>query len=130
MKEPYDVVILPGPALALAIAAGQLRKIEKAEIPDARHIAPQVAAKLASYDSGGVYAIAWGWSATGLLYDVGKAPRLLGGAPNSWVDALAPDVARKLAPCGVALPDSRDEMFIAAWRLLGIDPASASRTRR
>ncbi len=125
MKEPYDVVVLPGPALARAIAAGQLRKIEKAEIANARHIAPQVAAKLAAYDSGGAYALAWGWSAIGLLYDAGKAPRLLGAAPNSWADALAPQVARKLAPCGVALPDSRDEMFVAAWRMLGVDPARA-----
>ncbi len=39
-KEPYDVVMLPGPAFARAIAAGQLRKIEKAGIANARQIAP------------------------------------------------------------------------------------------
>ncbi len=125
IKEPYDVVVLPGPALARAIATGQLRKIEKPDIPNARRIAPQVAAKLTAYDLGGAYALAWGWSATGLLYDADKAPRLLGAAPNSWGDALAPEVTRKLAPCGVALPNSRDEMFIAAWRMLGVDPARA-----
>jgi putrescine transport system substrate-binding protein len=125
MKEaPYDVVILPGPELALAIAAGQLRKIEKLQIANGRRVAPQVAAKLTSYDAGGLYAIAWGWSATGLLYDFNKAPPLLGGAPNSWMAALAPDVARKLAPCGVALPDARDETFVAAWRLIGINPSA------
>ena len=122
MKEPYDVVVLPGPALARAIAARQLRAFEKGEVPNARRIAPPVAAKLASYDATGAYGLAWGWSATGLLYDAGKAPRLLGAAPNSWADALAPEIARKLVSCGVALPDARDEMFIAAWRLLGVDP--------
>ncbi len=122
MREPYDVVVLPGPALARAIAARQLRAIEKGEIPNARRIAPPVAAKLASYDATGAYGLAWGWSATGLLFDARKAPRLLGAAPNSWADALTPEVARKLTSCGVALPDARDEMFIAAWRLLGIDP--------
>jgi putrescine transport system substrate-binding protein len=123
MKDAlYDVVILPGPTLARAIAAGQLRKIEKAQIPNARRVAPPIAAKLDSYDPHGGYSIAWGWSATGLLYDAGKAPQLLGAAPNSWTAALAPQIARKLSPCGVALPDSRDEAFIAAWRLLGVDP--------
>jgi putrescine transport system substrate-binding protein len=122
MKEPYDVVVLPGPALAHAIGAKQLRPIEKAEVQNARRIAPPVAGKLASYDATGGYGLAWGWSATGLLYDAGKVPRLLGAAPYSWADALAPDVARRLAPCGVALPDSRDEMFIAAWRMMGVDP--------
>jgi putrescine transport system substrate-binding protein len=124
MKEgPYDVVVLPGPALARAIAAGQLSRIDKAQIRNARLVAPPVAAKLAAYDPSGAYGLAWGWSATGLLYDAGTASKLLGGPPNSWAVALAPDVARKLAPCGVALPDSRDELFAAAWRLLGVDPA-------
>jgi len=78
MKEaPYDVAILPGPALARAVAAGQLRKIDRAQSPNARRVAPPVAAKLMIYDPGG-YTIAWGWSATGLIYDAGKVPRLLG----------------------------------------------------
>src|SRR5271165_1367034 len=124
MKDAaYDVVILPGPALAGAIAAGQLRKIDKAQIPNARRVAAPVEAKLASYDPAGAFALAWGWSATGLMYDADKAPRLLGAAPGSWTAAFAPDIARKLAPCGVALPDSRDEMFIAAWRMIGVNPS-------
>lgn len=124
MKDAtYDVVVLPGPALAGAIAAGQLRKIDKAQIPNARRVAAPVEAKLTAYDSAGAFALAWGWSATGLMYDADKARRLLGAAPGSWTAALAPDVARKLAPCGVALPDSRDEMFIAAWRMLGVNPS-------
>jgi len=125
MKEPYDVVVAPGPALARAIAAKQLHPIEKGEIPNARRIAPAVAGKLTSYDATGGYGLAWGWSATGLLYDAGKTPRLLGTVPNSWADALAPSVSRRLASCGVALPDARDEMFIAAWRMMGVDPARA-----
>ena len=124
MKEgPYDVVVLPGPALARAIAAGQLRKIDKAQVHNARLIAQPVAAKLAAYDLGGAYGLAWGWSATGLLYDAGKVSKLLGAPPNSWAAALAPDVERRLASCGVALPDARDKLFTAAWRLLGINPA-------
>lgn len=124
LKEPYDVVVLPGQALARAIAAKQLRAIEKSEIANASRIAPPVAAKLLSYDAIGGYGLAWGWSATGLLYDAGKASRLLGAVPNSWIDALAPAVSHRLT-CGVALPDARDEMFIAAWRLMGVDPAKA-----
>ncbi len=124
MKDAaYDVVIVPGPALAAAIAAGQLRKIDKAQIPNARRVAAPVEAKLASYDPAGGFALAWGWSATGLMYDADKALRLLGAAPGSWTAALAPEIARKLAPCGVALPDSRDEMFIAAWRMIGVNPS-------
>jgi putrescine transport system substrate-binding protein len=124
MKDAvYDVVILPGPALARAAAGGELRKLDKTQIPNTRQIAAPVAAKLAAYDTVGAYSLAWGWSQTGLLYDANKAPRLLGRAPNSWADALNPAVGGRLAPCGIAFPDARDEMFIAAWRMLGIDPA-------
>lgn len=100
---PYDVAILPGPELARAAVAGKLRKIDRARVPNAKAIAAPVATKLAAYDPGG-YALAWGWSPTGLLYDAAKVPALLGAAPNSWAAALAPNVAGKLAPCGVALP--------------------------
>ena len=123
MKDgPYDVVILPGPDIARAAAAGQLRRIGRDQIPNARNVAPQLAAKLAAYDPGG-RSIAWGWAATGLLYDAAKAPPLLGGPPVSWSAALSPNVMGKLAPCGVALPDSRDELFAAAFRVMGADPA-------
>ncbi len=125
MEGPYDVVVLPGPALAQAIAVRQLRKIDRTRVRNASLVASPVAAKLAAYDPGGAHSLAWGWSATGLIYDAGKAPRLLGGAPNSWAAALSPAIAGKLAPCGVALPDARDQLFIAAWRFLGIDPARA-----
>jgi putrescine transport system substrate-binding protein len=123
MREPYDVVVLPGPELARAIQAKRLRAIDKGKAPNSRLIAPPVAAKLAVYDATGAYGLPWGWSAPGLLYDARKAPGLLGGPPDSWADALAPGISRKLASCAVALPDARDEMFIAAWRLTGIDPA-------
>ena len=118
----YDVVVLPGPAVARAAAEGQLRRIDKETIPNARNVSPQVAAKLAAYDPGG-FTFAWGWSPIGLIYDAAKAPALLGGPPASWAAALNPVAAGKLAPCGVALPDSRDELFLAAWRFMGANPA-------
>ena len=31
-----------------------------------------------------------------------------------------------MADCGVVLPDDRDALFVAAWRLLGVDPARAT----
>ena len=125
MKDAaYDVVILPGPALAQAIAAGRLGPIEKAQIPNAGRIAAPVAAKLAAYDPSGGFGLAWGWSTTGILFNASETEPLIGRLPpSSWSFALNPIASGKLAPCGVALPDARDEMFIAAWRLLGIDPA-------
>ena len=122
-EGPYDLVVLSGPTLAREIALGALRKLDKARIPDAHAIQPLAAAKLAAYDPGGAYAVPVGWFATGLLYDADKAAKRLGGPPVSWANLFAPAEARKMADCGLVLPDDRDALFVAAWQTLGVDPA-------
>ena len=96
-------------------------------------IRPAVAAKLAAYDPGGAYALPR-WFATGLLYDAGQAPSASAARRRPGARCSRPTEARKLADCGVVMPDGRDDLFIAAWRLLGVDPARAttrtSRARR
>jgi putrescine transport system substrate-binding protein len=124
-EGPYDLVVLPGPTLAREIGLGALGKLDKARIPNARGVQPLVAAKLGVYDAGDAYAVPVGWFATGLLYDSEKAAKRLGGPPVSWASLFAPAEARKMADCGIVLPDERDALFIAAWRTLGVDPARA-----
>lgn len=125
-EGPYDLVVLSGPTLAREIGLGALGKLDKARIPNARAIQPLVAAKLAAYDPGGAYAVPSGWFATGLIYDADKAAKRLGGRPVSWASLFVLAEARKMADCGIVLPDARDALFIAAWRTLGVDPARAT----
>ncbi len=125
-EGPYDLAVLAGPTLAREIALGVLGKLDKTRIPNARAIQPLVAAKLAAYDPGGAYAVPVGWFATGLLYDSEKTAKRLGGPPVSWASLFVPGEARKMADCGVVLPDARDALFIAGWRTLGVDPARAT----
>ena len=130
MREPYDVVVCRGRSSPAQSGRGSCARSTRARcrtLAASRCRSPPSSppttrpAPMGSPGAG---------RATGLLYDAGKAPGLLGRRPNSWADALAPGIARKLASCGVALPDARDEMFIVAWRLMGVDPARVSRTRR
>jgi putrescine transport system substrate-binding protein len=123
---PYDLVVLPGPTLARRIASGMLAKLDKSRLPAARTVQGAVAAKLSAYDPGGVYSVAFGWSAIGLIYDADKAAKRLGGAPTSWANMLLPQLAAKMSDCGIALPDTRDALFIAAWRLMNVDPAKTT----
>lgn len=120
---PYDLVVLPGPALARRIAMGALARLDKTKLPGARAVQVTVAAKLAAYDPAGAYSVAFGWSAIGLLYDADKATARLGGAPASWGNLLLPALAGKMANCGVGLPDARDALFVVAWRFMNVDPA-------
>jgi putrescine transport system substrate-binding protein len=122
---PYDLVLLPGPALARRIAIGALQKLDRRKLANARAIQPVVDAKLAIYDPGDAYSAPFGWAPYGLIYDADKAPARLGGAPSSWGALLDPRFSHKLADCGVATPNARDAMFVAAWRFAGVDPLRA-----
>ena len=125
-EGPYDLVVLSGPALAREIAAGALTPLDKTRLANAKGVRPAALAKLAAYDPTGAYALPLGWYATGLVYDSDKAVHRIGGAPASWNALFNPAEARKMADCGVVLPDDRDALFAAAWRLLGVDPARAT----
>jgi putrescine transport system substrate-binding protein len=121
-EGPYDLVVLPGPVLRQEIAAGALQKLDRARLPHASSLSPAVAAKLAAYDAGGSFGVAYMWFATGLLYDADMAPKRLGPALNSWGAIFAPEQARKLADCGIATPNGRDDLFMAAWRFMNANP--------
>jgi putrescine transport system substrate-binding protein len=121
-EGPYDLVVLPGPSIARYAAAGALAKLDMSRLPNARGVQPAVTAKLSAYDPGAAHSIAFGWSAFGLLYDSDKAAKRLGGPPTSWGNLLLPNEAGKMSDCGVVWPDARDALFLAAWRLMGVDP--------
>jgi putrescine transport system substrate-binding protein len=118
----YDLVVLPGPVLHEEIAAGALQKIDHARLSNVNAIAARVAAKLTAYDPTGAYALPYMWFATGLLLDADKTRARLGAGPVSWGVIFALGAARRFADCGVATPDDRDDLFMAAWRYLGVNP--------
>jgi putrescine transport system substrate-binding protein len=122
-EGPYDLIVLPGPVLRQEILAGALQKLDRARLPHAGSASAAVAAKLAAYDPAGAYAIPYMWFASGLLFDADMVPKRLGSAPASWSAIFAPDQARRLADCGIATPDNRDDLFMAAWRFLNANPA-------
>jgi putrescine transport system substrate-binding protein len=119
----YDLVVLPGPVLHEEIAAGGLQKIDKTRLKNIGDVAPRVMAKLAAYDSSGAYALPYMWFATGLLLDTEKTQARIGAGAVSWGVIFSPNVARRFADCGVATPNDRDDMFMAVWRYLGLNPA-------
>ena len=123
-EGPYDLVLLSGPALAHRIAAGALLRLDRAKLPGARLVQPLVASKLVRFDPAGAYAVALGWSPFGLIYDAGE----IGSrpAPSSWADLFGGRETSRYEACGIVIPDARDDLFLAAWRELNIDPSRAN----
>ena len=111
---PYDVVVLPGATLAKRIAAGNLMKLDKARLPHARDVQAGGRARQARrLRSSGAYAVAFGWSPFGLIYDAQKVPPRLGDALTSWVAMFDPRYPRDLGGCGAVIPNARDAVFVA-----------------
>lgn len=121
-EGPYDLLIIPGPEVAREIAVGGLQKFNKAKAPNSSKVSPELAAKFSAYDKSGSYALPYGWVATGLVYDADASPFRSGGPPVSWAALFSSDQTRKLADCAIVAPDARDDLFVAAWRYLGVDP--------
>jgi putrescine transport system substrate-binding protein len=120
--ERYDVVVLRGPALERRLVSGTLTKLDRRRLPNARLVQPILVAKYAAYDRDAAYGVPFGWSAFGLIYNADQAGA---SPPSSWAQALDPRNPRRAANCGIVWPDAREESFIAAWRLMGVDPAHA-----
>ncbi len=120
--EAYDVVLLRGPALARRLASGGLARLDRSRLPNARRVNPVVVAKYAAYDRDAAHGVPFGWTAFGLIYDADK----LAAPPASFAQALglAKD-AHGANGCGAVWPDAREESFLVAWKLAGVDPAHA-----
>src|SRR5690606_21065546 len=79
-----------------------------------------------SIDPGSQYSIPYMWGTNGIGYNIDKVKAILGDdAPlDSWDLMFKPEIAAKLASCGITMLDSGDEMLTSALRYLGLDPNS------
>jgi putrescine transport system substrate-binding protein len=126
-KSGYDLVVpSASPFLARQIKAKVYRKIDKAALKNYDNLDKQILASLTVADPDNTYGVPYLWGTTGFGYNLAKVKAALGdGAP---LDSLAmifnPEIAKKLAPCGISLLDSALDVFPAALSYLGRNPTS------
>jgi putrescine transport system substrate-binding protein len=124
-KTGYDVVVPTSTFLANQIAAGALRKLDKAKLPNLKNLDPELMARLGKIDPGNQYAVIYLWGTTGIGINRDKVKAALANPPsNSLAMVFDPAVVAKFAPCGVSLLDAPDEVVPAALRFLGLNPDS------
>src|SRR5260221_4851016 len=126
-KSGYDLVVpSASPFLARQIKAKVYRKLEKAKLKNYDSLDKQILASQAVADPGNAYGVPYLWGTTGFGYNVAKVKAALGDAAT--LDSMAmifdPEIAKKLAPCGITLLDSALDVFPAALAYLGRDPTS------
>ncbi len=126
-RSGYDVVVpSASPFMARQITAGVYRALDKARLPNWKNLDPRILELVAAADPGNAHGVPYLWSDTGIGYNETQVRSALG--ETAPVESLAlifdPAVAAKLAPCGISLLDTPQEVFPAMLAYLGLDPKS------
>ncbi|MCA0177324.1 MAG: polyamine ABC transporter substrate-binding protein [Proteobacteria bacterium] len=126
-KTGYDIVVPTANWAKLQAEGGLLRKLDKSQLPNLKHMDPAVMAQLAKLDPGNQYMADWLWGYSTVGINVDKVKAALGSLPmpdNAWDLIFKPEYISKLKSCGVSFLDSPTEVIPAALHYLGKPPFS------
>ncbi|MEG0249025.1 MAG: extracellular solute-binding protein, partial [Pseudomonas sp.] len=124
-RSGYDVVVPSSSLLARALTAGALQPVQAQAMPGYANLDKDLLAKLAEVDPGNQYAVPYTWGTLGLGLNLEAVRKRVGDAPLDSLDLLfKPEYASKLKDCGIAMPDSPQEVIGVALNYLGKDPYS------
>ena len=127
-RSGYDVVVPSSTVLARALQANALQPLEPQTLPGYANLDKDLLAKLAEADPGNRYAVPYTWGTLGLGVNVEAVRQRLGDVPLDSLDLLfKPEYASKLKDCGIAMPDSPQEVIGLTLNYLGKDPYSQSK---
>ena len=128
-KSGYDVVVPSSYWAKQQAAAGLLRPLDKALLPNLKNLDPSLQEQLAKLDPGNTYVVPWLWGYTTIGINVGKVKKALGDTPmpeNAWDLLFNPEYAKKLKKCGVSIVDAPTEVVPPALHYLGKPPYSSN----
>ncbi len=121
----YDIVTPSNHNVPRYIAAKAIAPLDKAKLPNAGNLWPDVMAHLEPFDPGAKYAVPYMWGTIGIGYNVDAvAKRLPGVKIDSWAVVLDPKNLARLKDCGVYYLDASEDMYAVALNYLGKDPNS------
>jgi putrescine transport system substrate-binding protein len=124
-KSGYDIVVPSGPFLQRLIKANVFRKLDRAKLPNAANLWPDIMQRLAVYDPGNQHAVPYMWGTTGIGVNVQKVRQALGEVPlNTWDLLMKADISAKLKACGIYVLDSPEDLFPGILNYLGLNPDS------
>ncbi len=120
----YDIAV-PSlmPYLAEQIRAGIYRPLDKAKLPNLRHLDPAIVARMTVADPAHAYAVPWMTGTNGIGLNVGRVRAIMPDAPIDSLRMLFdPAIVSKFAACGVSFLDSQEDAIPEALIYLHLDP--------
>jgi len=123
----FDIVVPSASYFERQIKAGAYLVLDKSQLPNLKNMDPQLMSRVASNDPGNAHGVIYLWGSNGIGYNEKMVKALMPDAPlDSWRLVFDPQVAAKVAKCGITLLDSPAEMLRAVYSYLGKDPNSQS----
>ncbi|MEM8796012.1 MAG: polyamine ABC transporter substrate-binding protein, partial [Pseudomonadota bacterium] len=122
----YDLVVPTSEFLQRQVAAGVYQPLDKSKLSNLTNMDPALMANAAVYDADNKHSVIYMWGTTGIGFNVAKVKERLGEdfEANTWDMVFKPEVAEKLADCGISFLDAPTEMIPAALNYIGLDPNS------
>lgn len=122
----YDIVVPSGNFVERQIKFGLIAPLDKSKLTNLGNLDPTVMEAAAAHDPDNAHAVPYMINTIGLGYNVEKAKAALGedAAFDSWDLLFKPEMAEKLASCGISVLDSPSEVMGIALNYLGIDANS------
>ncbi|WP_286237768.1 polyamine ABC transporter substrate-binding protein [Neptuniibacter halophilus] len=125
----YDIVVPTGAFLERQVQAGIYAEIDRSKLTNYGNLDTVLTDKIARHDPDNKHNVPWAWGTIGLGYNEAMVKERLG--ENAQLDSLdmifKPEVAAKLADCGIGLLDSPAEVISVALNYLGLDPNSENK---
>ncbi len=125
-KSGYDVIVPTAePTLSNLIKAKVLAPLDKAKIPNLKNVDPAMLKLVEASDPGNKFSVPYLGGTVGIGIVPEKIKAVSPDVPlDSWDLIFKPEVAQKVAACGITLMDSAIDVIPSVLNYLGLDPNS------
>jgi putrescine transport system substrate-binding protein len=121
-KTGYDVVDMSGNSMTRFLKTGVFQKLDRSKLKGWENQDPEILKMLANWDADNAHSIPYMWGTTGITYNVDMVKERIPDADLESMDLIfKPELAEKLADCGISMLDSQQDIFRMALRYLGMD---------
>ena len=124
-KSGYDVITHSNQYASRLAPIGVFEKLDMSKLPNARHLDPEMMEQIDIYELVRGYTLPYHWGTTGIAWNEEMVRERV---PNLAMDSgdvvFDPEVASKLADCGISLLDGPTDVIGFALAYLGRDPSA------
>lgn len=121
----YDIVFPATSNAEREFQAGALLPIDPSRLSNYANLNPNILQALDNIPGGRQMGVPYTWGTIGIAYNAAMIKERLGDRPmDTWDVLFDPEVADKLADCGIAVLDSPIEMVAVTLNSFGTDPYS------